>query len=89
MAAVLWASSLLINCIFQSFPIAPEDTWIEVGNFLELLDIDIILEEFYQKALSVHPFSVTLWHSFFNFRQHTDNLGGVVEAAKQRGIVID
>lgn len=89
MAAVLWASSLLINSIFQSFPIAPEDTWIEVGNFLELLDIDIILEEFYQKALSVHPFSVTLWHSFFNFRQHTDNLGGVVEAAKQRGIVLD
>lgn len=89
MAALLWASSLLINSIFQSFPVAHEDTWIEVGNFLELLDIDIILEEFYQKALSVHPFSITLWHSFLNFRQRTDNLGGVVEAAKQRGIVLD
>lgn len=88
-ASLLWASSLLVNSLFQSFPVAPEDTWIEVGTFLGLLDIDIILEEFYQKALSVHPFSITLWHSFLNFRQHTDDLGGVVEAAKQRGIVLD
>lgn len=89
MASLLWASSLLVNSLFQSFPVAPEDTWLEVVNFLGLLDIDIILEEFYQKALSVHPFSITLWHSFLNFRQRSDDIGGVVEAAKQRGIVLD
>ncbi|KAH9302439.1 hypothetical protein KI387_014022 [Taxus chinensis] len=85
MAALFWASSLLINSIFQSFPVAPENAWLEVGNFLELLDVDVILEEFYQHALSVHPFSVALWHSFLNFRRRSKNLAGVVETAKQRG----
>ena len=45
MDSLLWASSLLINTIFHSFHVAPKDTWIEVGNFLEFLDIDTILEE--------------------------------------------
>ncbi|XP_057823872.2 uncharacterized protein LOC131036087 isoform X2 [Cryptomeria japonica] len=88
-AALFWASSLLINSIFQSFPIAPENAWLEVVNFLELLDVDVILEEFYQQALSVHPFSVALWHSFLNFRRGSENLAGVVETAKERGINID
>jgi hypothetical protein len=88
-AALFWASSLLINSIFQSFPVAPEKVWLEVTKFLELLDVDIILEEFYQQALSIHPFSVALWHSFRNFRQRSNNLAGVVETAKQWGIIID
>ena len=47
MASLLWASSLLINTIFYSFHVAPEETWIKVGNFLDILDIDTIIEEFH------------------------------------------
>ena len=89
MDSPLWESSLLINTIFQSFHVSPEDTWVEVGNFLEFLDIETILEEFHQNDLFVHPFSITLCHSFLNFHQCTDDLVGVVEATKQQCIVLD
>uniref|UniRef100_A0A1D1XR75 60S ribosomal protein L10 n=2 Tax=Anthurium amnicola TaxID=1678845 RepID=A0A1D1XR75_9ARAE len=80
-----WVSSLLANSIFQSFPVAPESVWLEAANILSHLEIYGISEAFHQQAVSVYPFSLKLWQSYFNLSKTIRNVNAVVEVAKRRG----
>ncbi|XP_049933710.1 uncharacterized protein LOC116254780 isoform X2 [Nymphaea colorata] len=88
-AALFWASSVLVNSILQAFPVAPERIWTEAAEVLGCLDVDVILERFHQLAISVYPFSISLWRSYFNLHRRLGDPISVVEAAKQRGIELE
>ncbi|CAN6472313.1 unnamed protein product [Victoria cruziana] len=85
-AALFWASSVLVNSMLEAFPVAPEKTWTEAAEVLGCLDMDVILERFHQLAISVYPFSISLWRSYFHLHRRLGDPASVVEAAKQRGI---
>ncbi|XP_043699062.1 uncharacterized protein LOC122649872 isoform X2 [Telopea speciosissima] len=85
-----WASSLLLSSIFQAVPVAPEHIWVEAaGIFVKLVEVQEMCERFHRRALSVYPFSVELWKSYFNLSKMTGNMNAVIKAAKERGIAVD
>ncbi|KAA8534236.1 hypothetical protein F0562_031753 [Nyssa sinensis] len=85
-----WASSLLVNALFQAVPVAPEYVWVEAaGILLNLTDIQSISESFHKRALSVYPFSIKLWESYLNLSRTTGNTSTVTEAARAKGIKLD
>ncbi|XP_010260107.1 PREDICTED: uncharacterized protein LOC104599318 isoform X2 [Nelumbo nucifera] len=89
-SVVFWASSLLVNSIFQTVPVAPEPIWVEAAGILGNLEVtQSISERFHQRALSVYPFSISLWKSFFKLSSTIGNITAVVEAARERGIRLD
>ncbi|KAL7228845.1 hypothetical protein ACSBR2_007518 [Camellia fascicularis] len=85
-----WASSLLVNALFQAVPVAAEYVWVEAADVLQnLTDIQSISESFHKRALSVYPFSIKLWESYLNLSRTTGNMSSVIEAARERGIKLD
>ncbi|KAI3937930.1 hypothetical protein MKX01_027857 [Papaver californicum] len=89
-SAAFWASSLVVNALYQSNPLAPEETWVEVcGALSNLGELQGISERFHQQAVSVYPFSVKLWKSYFDFSKVTGNTGVVIDAARKRGVILE
>ncbi|KAF9599100.1 hypothetical protein IFM89_033707 [Coptis chinensis] len=86
-----WACSLLVNSIYQAYPVAPEHTWVEVSGILSnLVEAQGMFERFHQCALSVYPFSAKLWTSYYNFlKKKTGSGTAVVQIAKERGIKVE
>eukprot|EP00250_Pteridium_aquilinum_P012053 c20480_g1_i2 orf=807-7724(-) len=88
-ATLFWCTSLLLDSLCQSSPEAPEPRWVEAGGLLKMLEVDSLLEDFYRLALSVHPFSTSLWHGFLMVSSKTGNLKSAIESAKERGVKLD
>ncbi|KAF8396756.1 hypothetical protein HHK36_018386 [Tetracentron sinense] len=89
-SVVFWASSVLVNSIFQAVPVAPEHIWVEAAGILgNLIDIQAMSERFHRRGLSIYPFSIKLWKSYLNLSKMTGNTSALVEAAKERGIRLD
>jgi len=73
LAAVIWASSIILSTLLQACPQAPERDWVEAGQLLAHLGDKSSLEEFYQHALVVYPFSAALQCSLLELQQsHVD-----------------
>ncbi|MCL7029872.1 hypothetical protein MKW94_014361 [Papaver nudicaule] len=86
-SAAFWASSLVVNALYLSNPLAPEKTWLEACGVLSNLgQLQGISERFHQQAVSVYPFSVKLWKSYFDISKVTGNMGVVKDAARKRGV---
>lgn len=86
---LFWACSVMVNAILNSIPIPPEHIWVEAGLLLDnVMDIEAISVMFYKRALSVYPFSVKLWKSFYCLCKVIGDAGDVIKAAKERGISI-
>nr|XP_015876973.2 uncharacterized protein LOC107413525 isoform X2 [Ziziphus jujuba var. spinosa] len=84
---LFWASSSLVSAIFHCIPIPPEYVWVEAAGILgKIMGIEVIAERFYKRALSVYPFSVKLWKSYYILSMTIGNTNTVMEAAKERGI---
>lgn len=84
---LFWASSCLVSAIFYCIPIPPEYVWVEAAGILgKVMGIDVISEGFYKRALSVYPFSVKLWKSYYILSRTMGNMNTVMEAAKEKGI---
>ncbi|KAL5206204.1 hypothetical protein ABZP36_034413 [Zizania latifolia] len=91
MGTRFWASSVLINTIFQAVPVAPESVWLEGANLLEKLQAAETVKRFYQQATSVYPFSFRLWQAYLNSCKvnNGSNTESIAEAARQRGIELN
>ncbi|XP_042461284.1 uncharacterized protein LOC122045222 isoform X2 [Zingiber officinale] len=83
---IFWASSILVNSIFQAVPAAPENVWIEAADLLGNSVAKEVAERFYQQALSVYPFSLKLWKSYFDLAKLMGKTDAVIEAARERGL---
>ncbi|KAL5992043.1 hypothetical protein ACLOJK_012956 [Asimina triloba] len=83
---IFWASCLLVNCIFQAFPVVPECYWVEAADILCNLDMDIVSERFHHQAITVYPFSVGLWSSYLNLAKKSGKADAVLDAAREWGI---
>ncbi|XP_048421401.1 uncharacterized protein LOC103948392 isoform X4 [Pyrus x bretschneideri] len=88
LSALFWASSNLVSAILHAVPIPPEYVWVEAAETLgNIAGVEVISERFYERALSVYPFSVKLWNSYQKLSMMTTgNANAVVEAAKEKGI---
>ena len=86
-SVLFWGSSLLINAISEAIPAAPEFIWVEAAGILDnLMDNKSLSENFYKRALSLHPFSINLWKSYLNLSKITGNMDAVIAAARGKGI---
>ncbi|XP_068634855.1 uncharacterized protein [Aristolochia californica] len=83
-----WLSSLLVNSIFQAIPVAPEQVWVEAADVLSRLDMGSFPDKFHELAVLVYPFSVKLWQSYYKFRKRSGNEDSIIEAARERGIIL-
>ncbi|KAK4799179.1 hypothetical protein SAY86_024544 [Trapa natans] len=82
-----WAGSVLVSSLSHAVPIAPEYIWVEAAGLLGgIAGFAAILEGFYKKALSVYPFSVNLWKSYYHSANSSGHGKPVLEAAKEKGI---
>lgn len=89
-SVLFWASSTLVSAFFHAIPIPPEYVWVEAADTLgNLAGTEAISKRFYSRALSVYPFSVKLWKSYYNLSKVIGNTSTVVEAAKEKGIELD
>ncbi|XP_056161252.1 uncharacterized protein LOC115673039 isoform X2 [Syzygium oleosum] len=87
---LFWASSVLVSTISRAVPVAPEYAWAEAAGLLEnIAGIDPVLDGFYERALSVYPFSVKLWNSFHISTKSGKDASSVLRAAEQQGIEAD
>lgn len=85
-----WACSTMVNAILDAIPIPPEYVWVEAARLLDnIMGVEAISERFYKRALSVYPFSVRLWESFYKLYKAIGVASDVIEAAKERGIKLD
>ncbi|KAM5556297.1 hypothetical protein ABKV19_023939 [Rosa sericea] len=86
-SVLFWASSNLVSAIFHAVPIPPEYVWVEAAEILgNMVNVEVISERFYKRALSVYPFSVKLWKSYYMLSMMTTgNMNTVVETAKEKG----
>lgn len=85
-----WASSVLVNALFKTVPVAPEYVWVEAANVLHNLDnIQPMRVGFHKRALAVYPFSVKLWNSYLALSKITGNENAVKSEAASRGIELD
>ncbi|KAL8103027.1 hypothetical protein AgCh_027530 [Apium graveolens] len=85
-----WASSVLVNALFRTVPVAPEYVWVEAASVLHDLDnIHPISLSFHQRALTVYPFSLKLWNSYLSQCKITGDENAVKSEAARRGIEID
>jgi hypothetical protein len=72
-AAAVWTISIVLSTLLQACPQAPEQDWVEVGKLLAHLGDKSSLQEFYQHALVVYPFSAALQCSLLELQQsHVD-----------------
>lgn len=86
---MFWASTLLVNSIFQAFPVAPEWVWIEAADILGVLGMWDISERFHQQSVLVYPFSAKLWRSYCNLAEKTGDTNDIIDAASKRGIKLN
>ncbi|XP_031378698.1 uncharacterized protein LOC116194112 isoform X2 [Punica granatum] len=85
-----WAGSVLVSTLSHAVPIAPEFVWVEAANLLgSITGFGAISKGFYKKALSVYPFSIKLWKSYYLSARSTGDGHPVLEAAKEKGIDLD
>ncbi|KAL1806071.1 hypothetical protein ACET3Z_029139 [Daucus carota] len=85
-----WASSILVNALFNTVPVAPEYVWVEAANVLH--DLEIIQPmslSFHKRALEVYPFSMKLWNSYLTLCKTTGPENAVKSEAARRGIELD
>ncbi|XP_038679052.1 uncharacterized protein LOC119980430 isoform X1 [Tripterygium wilfordii] len=86
-SVLFWASSILVNTIFNAVPIAPEYAWVEAAGILaKITGIEPVSERFYERALSVYPFSIKLWKCYYNLSKNWERTDAIVEAARAKGI---
>ncbi|KAG9445139.1 hypothetical protein H6P81_016479 [Aristolochia fimbriata] len=83
-----WGSSLLVNSIFQAFPVAPEQVWVEAAEVLGRLETENFPDRFHQVAVLVYPFSVKLWQSYYKLCKTSGNEVNILKSATERGIVL-
>ncbi|XVF83625.1 hypothetical protein PTKIN_Ptkin16aG0504600 [Pterospermum kingtungense] len=84
---LFWASSTLVNALFNAIPIPPEFVWVKAADILDNIpDTEAICKRFYTKALAVYPFSLKLWQSYHNLTKIKGDGNTVAEAARERGI---
>ena len=88
-ATLFWSASLLVDSLCQSLPEAPESCWVEAGNFLELLELEGLLEAFYQFALLAYPFSTSLWSRLLAIGRKTGNINSITQLAVEKGVKVD
>lgn len=87
---IFWACSNLISAIFCAVPIPPEFIWVEAANILvNVKGFEAITERFHKRALSVYPFSVQLWKSYYNICKTRGDTSAVLQAVNERGIELD
>ncbi|KAK1378091.1 RNA-binding family protein [Heracleum sosnowskyi] len=85
-----WASSVLVNALFKTVPVAPEYVWVEAVNVLHDLDnIHPLSLSFHKRALAVYPFSLKLWNSYLSLCKITGDEKAVKSEAARRGIELD
>ncbi|XP_022954038.1 uncharacterized protein LOC111456410 isoform X2 [Cucurbita moschata] len=84
---IFWACSNLISAIFCAVPIPPEFIWVEASDILvNVKGFGAITERFHKRALSVYPFSVQLWKSYYNKCKARGDTSAVLQAVNERGI---
>ncbi|KAJ4830408.1 hypothetical protein Tsubulata_018084 [Turnera subulata] len=89
LSILYWASSNLVNAIFHAIPIPPEYVWVEAAGILDdIADIELILDGFYKRALSAHPFSFQLLNFFSKLSKTRKDTSNIVEAAREKGIEV-
>ncbi|XP_021861501.2 uncharacterized protein [Spinacia oleracea] len=89
-SVLFWASSLLVNTIYHTFPFPPEHVVVEAADLLsKLTSVQEICESFHQRALLVYPFSIKLWKSFLNLTTAASKRVSVVEAAREKGLELE
>ncbi|CAN4090114.1 unnamed protein product [Withania somnifera] len=82
-----WGSALLISALFQAVPVAPEHVWVEAADILhDLTGSRSLSISFLKRALSIYPFSIMLWKSYFNLSEAEGDPESVKEAATAKGI---
>ncbi|XP_038890115.1 uncharacterized protein LOC120079791 isoform X3 [Benincasa hispida] len=87
---IFWACSNLISAIFSSVPIPPESVWVEAANILiNVKGFEAIIERFHKRALSVYPFSVQLWTSYYNMCKTRGDTSAVLREVNERGIELN
>lgn len=87
---IFWACSNLISAIFSSVPIPPEFIWVEAANILvNVKGFEAIYERFHKRALSVYPFSVQLWKSYYNICKTRGDTSAVLREVNERGIELN
>ena len=86
-SVMFWAGTLLVNAVFQCFPVASESVWLRAVNALSQLQNQSVLESFNKRAVSVHPFSLKLWQSYFRFSSENGK-AAVQESARNRGFAL-
>ncbi|XP_022134226.1 uncharacterized protein LOC111006536 isoform X2 [Momordica charantia] len=87
---IFWASSNLISAILNAVPIPPEFIWAEAANILvNVKGFEAITERFHKRALSVYPFSVQLWKSYYNICKNRGDTSAVLQAVNEKGIKLD
>ncbi|CAM6010772.1 unnamed protein product [Sphagnum balticum] len=84
-AAAVWTISIVLSTLLQACPQAPEQDWVEVGKLLSYLGDKSSLQEFYQHALVVYPFSAVLRHSLLEVQQSQEARSGAGEEALLQG----
>ncbi|CAM6033052.1 unnamed protein product [Sphagnum compactum] len=84
-AAAVWTISIVLSTLLQACPQAPEQDWVEVGKLLAHLGDKSSLQEFYQHALVVYPFSAVLRHSLLEVQQSQEARSGAGEEALLQG----
>ncbi|KAF5201096.1 zinc finger C3H1 domain protein [Thalictrum thalictroides] len=89
-SVMFWARSVLVSSIYQAFPVAPEHKWLEAADILSnLVDAQDIIESFHLRALSIYPFSIKVWMSYYNFSKKTGNGSLVIQRAREKGVKLE
>ncbi|ERN07716.1 uncharacterized protein LOC18435951 [Amborella trichopoda] len=89
-SAMFWACSTLVNSLVPACPLATERSWVETAELLGVLEMESLSERFHRLAISVYPFSLTLWKSYLTLCKTAaiGNADAIIEAAKERGITL-
>ncbi|GJY45738.1 tetratricopeptide-like helical domain, zinc-finger domain protein [Tanacetum coccineum] len=85
-----WASAQLMDSLFQAVPVAPEYVWVEAAGLLkQVAGFKSMLDSFHKRALSVYPYSLTLWKSYVGlYANDTGKADAVIEMAREKGIML-
>ncbi|ERN09723.1 hypothetical protein AMTR_s00029p00226430, partial [Amborella trichopoda] len=85
-SAMFWACSTLVNSIIQACHLAIKQVWVEAAELSSVLEVESLSERFHRLAISVYPFSLTLWKSYLTLSKTaaTGNADAIIEAVKGR-----
>lgn len=81
----------MVSSFSHAIPVPPEHAWVEAAEVLCCASsvIDPISERFYSRALSVYPFSMKLWASYYRTTRSKGDATAILEAARDKGIELD